>query len=149
MTQSAHIPVYSNTRPHQAICVVVLSKASSNQTFLADGTYSFIAFVPLQILIAFEPNSTYTFSVPSATRGVSQFFRKKRENKFEFIQHILDLAIKIALDVFTLRFPSESCPYAQRTGHGSNILLMVSKVTLYANLCCCMSSHAFLVCFKN
>ena len=53
-------------------------KASSNQIFLADGTYSSSAFVSLQILIAFAPNPTYTFSVPSATQGVCQFLSKKK-----------------------------------------------------------------------
>ena len=45
--------------------------------YLADETYSSSAFVSLQILIAFVPNPTYTFSAASATRGVCRFLSKQ------------------------------------------------------------------------
>ena len=75
-----HTPTPVLCRP----CIVVLRKASSNRISLADETYSSSAFVSLQILIAFAPNPTYTFSAASATRGVCRFLSKQSQTvRFE------------------------------------------------------------------
>ena len=121
MTQTLHIPVHSNTRPHQScvdLCIAVLSKASSDRISLADETYSSIACVSLQIQIAFAPNPTYTFSAASATREVCRFLSKQaRTARFEFIQHIRDLSTKIARDVSTDLSLHYSILPVRRTGH--------------------------------
>ncbi len=55
-----------------------------------------------KFVIAFAPNPTYTFSAASATRRVCRFLSKQAQRaRFEFIQHIRDLATKIARDVST------------------------------------------------
>ena len=57
-----------------------------------------------KFLIAFAPNPTYTFSAARTTlsRQVCQFLSKQaRRARFKFIQHIRDLATKIARDVST------------------------------------------------
>ena len=66
------------------------------------------------------PNPTYTFSAASTTRGVCRFLSKQaRRARFEFIQHIRDLARKIARDVSTDLSLNYSILPVRRTGHGS------------------------------
>ena len=56
----------------------------------------------------------------SAKRGVCRFLSKQaRRAKFEFIQHIRDLATKIACDVSTNLSLHCSILPVRRTGHGS------------------------------
>ena len=103
------------------ICIVVLRKASSDRISLADETYSSSAFVSLQILIAFAPNPTYTFSAASATRGVCRFLSKQaRRTRFEFIQDIRDLATKMHVTCpQTYLYTTVSCPYEGRARYTS------------------------------
>ena len=124
MMQTLHIPVHSNTRPHcpvWTVCIVVLRKASSNRISFADETYSSSACVSLQILIAFGPNPTYRFSSLSATRGVCRFLSKQaRKARFEFIQHIRDLATKMHLTCpQTYLYTTVSCRYEGRAMYTS------------------------------
>ena len=94
------------------------AKLQAIEYLFPDETYSSSAFISLQILIAFAPNPTYTFSAASATRGVCRFLSKQaRRARFEFIQHIRDLASKIARDVSTDLSLHYSVLPVRRTGH--------------------------------
>ena len=111
-----HMPTPVLCRPYASSSFAKLN--SSDRISLADETYSSSAFVSLQILIAFAPNPTYTFSAASATRGVCRFRSKQaRKARFEFIQHIRDLATKIARDVSTDLSLHYSILPVRRTGH--------------------------------
>ena len=117
------IRTHAHTSPVYTVCIVVLGKASSDRISLADETYSSSAFVSLQILIAFEPNPTYTFSAASATRGVCRFLSKQaRRTRFEFIQNIRDLATKMHVTCpQTYLYTTVSCPYERRARYTSII----------------------------
>ena len=82
------------------------------------------AFVSLQILIAFAPNPTYTFSAASSTRGVCRFLSKQaRRARFEFIQHIRDLARKMHVTCpQTYLYTTVSCPYEGRARYTSKYI---------------------------
>ena len=99
---ATHSSSFEHT-PTPVLCRLYASSSfASNRISLADETYCSSTFVSLQIPIAFAPNPTYTFSAASATRGVCRFLSKQaRRARFEFIQHIRDLATKIARDVST------------------------------------------------
>ena len=92
--------------------VIVIRKVSSNRIPNA--------FVSLQILIAFAPNPIYTFSAASAIRGVCRFLSKQaRRARFKFIEHIRDIATKIARNVIASSVRTLSILPVRRTGHGS------------------------------
>ena len=99
---ATHCTSFEHT-PAPVLCRLYVSSFFAKlRAILGDETYSSSAFVSLQILIAFAPNPTYTFSSASVTRAVYQFRSKQeRRARFEFIQHIRDLATKIARDVST------------------------------------------------
>ncbi len=76
----------------------------------------------------FSPNSdcictnpTYTFSAASATRGVCRFLSKQaRRARFEYIQHIRDLATKMHVTCpQTYLYTTVSCPYEGRAMYTS------------------------------
>ena len=117
MTQMLHISIYSSTRRHQSCthCTCrrhLQSFEQSNISCRRNLLFKRFRFCPNSDCIC--TNSTYTFSVPSVTRGVCRFLSKKRETSFELIHYVRDFATKIARNVFTLRLPSVSCPYEGR-----------------------------------
>ena len=117
------IRTHAHTSPVYTVCIVVLRKASNDRISLVDETSSSSAFVSLQILIAFAPNPTYTFSAASATPGVCRFPSKQaRRTRFEFIQHIRDLTTKMHVTCpQTYLYTTVSCPYEGRARYTSTI----------------------------
>ena len=81
--------------------------------------YSYSAFVSLQILIAFAPNPTYTFSAASATRRVCLFLSKQaRRARFQFDHHIRDRATRLYLTCPLHIFCPYTMQYPVRTKDG-------------------------------
>ena len=101
-TNATHSSSFQHT-PTPVLCRLYASSSFPKlRISLADETYSSIAFVSLQILVAFAPNPTYTFPATSATQGECRFLSKQaRIARIEFIPYIRNLATKIARDVFT------------------------------------------------
>ena len=114
------IRTHADTSPVYTVCIVVLPEASRDRISLADETYSSSAFVSLQILIAFAPNPTYTFSAASATWGsVSISIKTSAKNKTRIFSEYPGPRNKDARDVsidLTLQ-------YLARTTDGPGILV--------------------------
>ena len=89
--------------------------------YLLPTKLTLLALASLQIPIAFGPNPAYRFSSLSATRGVCQFLSKQaRRARFEFIQHIRDLATKMHVTCpQTYLYTTVSCPYEGRAMYTS------------------------------
>ena len=101
--------------------------------------YSSSACVSLQIPIAFGPNPTYRFSSLCATRGVCRFLLKQaRRARFEFIQHIRDLATKMHVTCpQTYLYTTVSCPYEGRAMDPS-LIYKAQIVCVCVCVCVCV-----------